>query len=165
MTETSAPATELFSGYRTRGMTDDVTECERCGKVDLRGTVIVEVLDPDGNVIEVAHWGTTCAAKYGKVKVSVVKAAVRAAEVAAREAEREARRAAEDARTERYWAAFGPWLNERYALGVAPGATQLVDGQTTALRLARKAEGAASRTQFGAMCEFEAETGKGWNQW
>lgn len=153
-------AVEMFHGYRTRGMTDDVTECQRCGKAELRGTVIVEVLDPDGNVADVTYWGTTCAARYGKVKVSVVKAAARAAEAAAREAERAAWQARHDAETAAYWVEFGPWLNARYGLAVKPGATQLDSGQTRALHAARKAEGAKLASQFGAMCEFEAETGR-----
>lgn len=164
-TETPAPASEaLFSGYRTRGMTDEVTDCERCGKPDLKGTVIVEVLDPDGNVTEVTYWGTTCAARYGKVKVSVVRAAARAAEQAQREAERAARAAEMDARNARYWALFGPWLVERFGMTIPKGTTSWPRNSATELRLAAHAQGLGRVSPFGAMQMFESVT-KPWNEW
>lgn len=41
------------------GFNDEQTTCDRCGKVELRGTVVLA--DDDGN--EVARMGTTCASK------------------------------------------------------------------------------------------------------
>ncbi|MEV5085621.1 hypothetical protein AB0K74_45275 [Streptomyces sp. NPDC056159] len=44
-------------------MTDQITECELCGKVELRGTVQMIELDADGNDFADHYFGTTCAAK------------------------------------------------------------------------------------------------------
>ena len=41
------------------GVTDEQTECDRCGKVELRCTVILA--DADG--VEAGRYGTSCAAK------------------------------------------------------------------------------------------------------
>jgi len=52
-----------MTDYRVRGTTDDVTTCEKCGKIELRGTVLLDCLDDDGNTEAVMYVGTTCAAK------------------------------------------------------------------------------------------------------
>ena len=49
--------------YATRGTTDDVTTCQICGKAELKGTVILAILDADGNTEDVTYAGTSCAAK------------------------------------------------------------------------------------------------------
>lgn len=49
--------------YANRGTTDDVTTCQICGKPELRGTVILGILDADGNTEDVTYAGTTCAAR------------------------------------------------------------------------------------------------------
>lgn len=49
--------------YRMIGTTDEVVECEKCGKVDLSLTVVLEFLDADGNGEGVTYYGTTCAAR------------------------------------------------------------------------------------------------------
>jgi hypothetical protein len=51
------------TAYQVRGTTDDVTTCQICGKPELRGTVILAILDADGNTEDVTYAGTTCAAK------------------------------------------------------------------------------------------------------
>jgi hypothetical protein len=51
------------STYTIRGTTDDVTTCQVCGKPELRGTVILGILDADGNTEDILYAGTTCAAK------------------------------------------------------------------------------------------------------
>ncbi|MFI8237615.1 hypothetical protein ACIF83_10240 [Streptomyces sp. NPDC085866] len=45
------------------GFTDQITECELCGKPELRGTVQMIELDADGNDDQDHYFGTTCAAK------------------------------------------------------------------------------------------------------
>jgi hypothetical protein len=52
-----------MTDYRVRGTTDDVTTCEKCGKIELRGTVMLDCLDGDGNTEAVMYVGSTCAAK------------------------------------------------------------------------------------------------------
>jgi len=49
--------------FRFLGTTDDVIQCERCGKDELRSTVVLEVLDADGNAEDVTYYGSTCAAR------------------------------------------------------------------------------------------------------
>lgn len=52
-----------MTGYAVRGTTDDVTTCQQCGRPELKGTVILAILDADGNTEDVTYAGTTCAAK------------------------------------------------------------------------------------------------------
>jgi ribosome-binding protein aMBF1 (putative translation factor) len=49
--------TQDLRTWTAHGFTSDITECEQCGKVELKGTV--RMIDTDGAVI---HAGTTCAA-------------------------------------------------------------------------------------------------------
>ena len=49
--------------YRMIGTTDDVVDCAKCGKPDLRATVVLELLDSEGNSEGVTYFGSTCAAK------------------------------------------------------------------------------------------------------
>lgn len=51
---------------RAAGMNDEQTECDACGRVELRGTVIV--VDEDGS--EVGRYGTTCASRILGRKVT-----------------------------------------------------------------------------------------------
>lgn len=48
------------------GMNDEQTQCDACGREELRGTVIVA--DQDG--MEVGRYGTTCASRVLGVKVT-----------------------------------------------------------------------------------------------
>lgn len=68
MTQTST-ADLLAAGvpFRYVGTTDDVVTCERCGKQDLRCTVVLALLDEDGNDEGVTYYGTTCAARALKL--------------------------------------------------------------------------------------------------
>lgn len=53
----------LPAGYRHLGATDESTVCEKCGKLDLNSTIILGVLDADGNVESTVYYGSTCAAR------------------------------------------------------------------------------------------------------
>lgn len=108
MSDTAAPT------YRVLGTTDDVTECGRCGKAELCGTVVIAWLDADGDQDGVDYWGATCAARYLGTTTTDVRTAAqranRAAEQARRDAEaaeREAQRAEENRR-------FTAWLLDTY---------------------------------------------------
>jgi hypothetical protein len=70
-----APRTTL----RAVGMNDEQTTCDRCGKLELRGTVIVA----DDDNCEVGRYGTTCAGKV--VGYSLRAANVRLVEMARRQ--------------------------------------------------------------------------------
>jgi hypothetical protein len=49
--------------YRVVGLTDEATTCEQCGKEHLKRTVILAILDADGNPTEAVYMGTTCAGR------------------------------------------------------------------------------------------------------
>lgn len=58
MTQTTAPA------FRYLGVTDESTTCEKCGKPQLKSTVMIIPLDADGNDDgEPLYYGSTCAAR------------------------------------------------------------------------------------------------------
>lgn len=49
---------------RVMGITDDVTTCECCGRVNLKCTVALDKCDAEGNTTgEVVHYGRDCASK------------------------------------------------------------------------------------------------------
>ena len=52
-----------MANYRFIGTTDDTTTCDQCGKAELRSTIILALLDADGNVAETVYYGSTCAAR------------------------------------------------------------------------------------------------------
>lgn len=49
------------------GISDEITICEKCAKTNLKKTVVLDT--GEGTV----HYGTTCAAKEMKIKVSSLK--------------------------------------------------------------------------------------------
>lgn len=49
--------------YRVLGTTDEVTTCEICGREELKGTIVLGVLDADGNVEAEMYAGSSCGAK------------------------------------------------------------------------------------------------------
>lgn len=81
--------------YRFLGTCDDVTECDLCGRADLKSTVALQPLtdgSPDG---EVVYFGCDCAARaLGWTQ--------RAVKVAAKSADDERRAAAREAYQARY---------------------------------------------------------------
>jgi hypothetical protein len=52
-----------YPTHRYVGTTDEATECDLCHRTELKLTVILELLDADGNVEERVNYGTSCAAK------------------------------------------------------------------------------------------------------
>ena len=81
--------------FVTKGTTDDVTACDRCGRADLKATVIIVVADADGNATgDVRHFGRICAAKHAGRPAAAIAKEARAADAAAA---RDRRKAAEAA--------------------------------------------------------------------
>ena len=76
-----------MTAYRVRGTTDDVTTCQQCGKPELKGTVILDILDADGNTEDVIYAGTTCAAKMTGRRITGAKVRQQAEAADARRAE------------------------------------------------------------------------------
>lgn len=49
--------------FRYIGTTDECVECQKCGKVDLKSTIVLAVLDAEGNEEDITYYGSTCAAR------------------------------------------------------------------------------------------------------
>jgi hypothetical protein len=91
------PGTTARKVFRVLGTTDDVTECEHCGRTELKGTIRLGVLDADGNIEDVTYFGAVCGARAAGWTTREIRRSASAADRAAAEAEREARRAAAEA--------------------------------------------------------------------
>jgi hypothetical protein len=99
----SAPA----ATYRILGTTDEVTSCEHCGRVELKGTIVLGIVDADGNIEDRAYFGATCGAKAAGRKVKEI---------------REEAAAADRATNVARYAPFAAWVRETYGLAVqVPG--------------------------------------------
>jgi hypothetical protein len=83
-TDTTAPA----KVFKVLGTTDEVTECEHCGRVDLKGTIILGYLDADGNVESTTYFGAVCGARAAGWTTKDIRKAATAADRAAVEAAR-----------------------------------------------------------------------------
>lgn len=68
--------------YRAAGFTDDIVECEVCGKTELKGTVRLEVVDADGNIEDEIYAGVICAARRSGRRTTSIRGEARAAEKA-----------------------------------------------------------------------------------
>lgn len=114
--------TLTFLNFRVLGTTNDVTTCEKCGRVELKGTLVLQPLDADGNPDgDPCYFGSDCGAKMAKTTTRLINAAAkkadRAAAAAKKAAEEEARAIAwEDGRSARIEAhlAYLRWLAENY---------------------------------------------------
>jgi hypothetical protein len=92
MTTNTAP------GFRYIGVTDECVECQKCGKTELRATVVLAILDADGNTEDVTYYGSTCAARALAERGTPVKGGGRAVLQSARWAQERLRTEADDAR-------------------------------------------------------------------
>lgn len=54
--------------YRYIGITDECLTCQKCGRDELKSTVVLAILDADGTEEEITWYGSTCAAKVLGVK-------------------------------------------------------------------------------------------------
>jgi hypothetical protein len=85
MTQTATAARKAF---RVLGTTDDVTECEHCGRTELKGTIRLGVLDADGNAEDVTYFGAVCGARAAGWTTKEIRKQATAADRAAAEAAR-----------------------------------------------------------------------------
>ncbi|MFD4234245.1 hypothetical protein [Streptomyces sp. NPDC058542] len=89
--------------YKVKGITDDVTECGLCGRIELKGTVVLASLDADGNEDGgVDYFGTHCASKAAGWTVHEVNERVREAARRERNEARERAIEAKDRETREY---------------------------------------------------------------
>lgn len=54
--------------YKVLGIDPDTTECECCGKTNLKLTVVLGHLDADGNPMQIVKFGRNCAAKATRLR-------------------------------------------------------------------------------------------------
>jgi hypothetical protein len=85
--------------FRVLGTSDDYTECQLCGRSDLKSTIALAPLDADGNVCgETVYYGSDCGARAaGWTESTITRAARVADEATAVEAARVRRLAADEA--------------------------------------------------------------------
>lgn len=75
--------------YRTKGRTNDVTVCGRCGREDLSHTVMLVLLDDEGNdTDDIAYLGSECATRTAGWTPRELNRNIKAAEQATRETQR-----------------------------------------------------------------------------
>jgi hypothetical protein len=75
--------------YRAMGFTEDINECALCGRIDLKGTVRLAVIGPDGGIEDEVYAGVVCAAKADGRKAGEIRDEARAADNARDAAHRE----------------------------------------------------------------------------
>lgn len=56
-----------------RGFTDDVTDCQHCGRTDLKGTVRMEALSADNESMGDCYMGVVCAARMAGRKAAEIR--------------------------------------------------------------------------------------------
>lgn len=106
MTNTATAARQIF---RVKGTTNDVTTCELCGRDELKGTVVLEILDTDGTGTgDLVHYGVSCGAKAAGWTSKDIRTAAKTADTERRAAQLAAFSAAHDA-----WCALrDAWIAE-----------------------------------------------------
>jgi hypothetical protein len=108
----------MVSTYAVRGTTNEVTTCEQCGRDELKGTVVLQPLDADGNPDgDCCYFGTSCAAKAAGWTQREVTRRVTAAKKEAKTAAASAARAAFWKARNEETAAYEQWVNETYPTG------------------------------------------------
>ena len=104
----------MAKAYRVFGTTDESTECDLCGRVELKCTVMLLPLNVDGNANgEVTYFGRSCAAKAAGWTVKELNANIKRAAAEKQMAERAARIAEREAETK----AYNAWVAETYGTG------------------------------------------------
>jgi hypothetical protein len=104
----------MAKAYRVIGTTDESTECDLCGKVELKATVMLVPIDAEGNADgDVCYFGTSCAAKAAGWTVREVRAGIKRAAAEKLTAERARRIAEREAETK----AYNAWVAETYGTG------------------------------------------------
>lgn len=107
--------------YRVLGTTDEVTECEHCGRTELKGTIRLGILDADGTVEDVTHFGAVCGARAAGWTTPEIRKAATAADRAARKAALIV--------TEHPGDEFCDWMNRCY--GFAAATLDVLNGSFT----------------------------------
>ena len=104
--------------YKVLGTTDDVTECEHCGRTDLKGTIRLGVLDADGNVEDVTYFGAVCGARAAGWTTKDIRKAAKTADDAYADAWRAAHHENSERTEAAFMARFIPWVLETYGVAI-----------------------------------------------
>jgi len=79
--------------YTAKGFSDDVDQCEICGKPELKGTVRLVIVDLDGNEDGEVFAGIVCAARRAGRKAAEIRTEAHRADRAREQAVRDTHRA------------------------------------------------------------------------
>jgi hypothetical protein len=79
----TTPAAQTYR-WAAKGFTDDVTDCEVCGKQELKGTVRMVAVDSDGDQDGEVYAGVVCAARMAGRKAAEIRAEAKAADAQTR---------------------------------------------------------------------------------
>jgi hypothetical protein len=121
--------------FTVKGSTTDVTDCELCGRTDLKGTIVLSALDADGNDTgEIVYYGADCGARAAKWTVRQIRTAAKTADDARRNADNRAR-VAEQMTAHRAWSA---WLTNQTGKTEISEAIQVLGGFASARALHRQ---------------------------
>lgn len=120
--------------FRVLGTTQDVTECELCGRSELKGTIVLAPLDADGNNEGVVYYGASCGAKAAGWTTKDVRKAAKDADAEARQAHRTWFEAQSSYFCQIRDAHFGGWVRptEVMAWSRTPEAVALMDAWNAA---------------------------------
>lgn len=92
MTDTDTDTDTVIRQFRVRGTTDDITDCDLCGRAGLKSTVVLELLDAEGcGTGELVYAGSDCGARATGWTQKRINAEARTADRAAAEAAHEER--------------------------------------------------------------------------
>ena len=101
--------------FKVIGTTQDVTECELCGRVDLKGTIVLDELDDEGNTTgSVVYYGAICGAKAAGWTTKEIRTQAKAADLERNRVYREAM----TARTNAFCEARDTWCQSTYGTDI-----------------------------------------------
>lgn len=113
-----AAAAKTRKVFKVVGTTDQVTECGHCGRIDLKGTIILGELDEDGTIGVVTYFGSVCGAKAAGWTIREIRKAAKNADAEWADSWRLAHRENGERTEAAFLAKFIPWVNETYGVTI-----------------------------------------------
>jgi hypothetical protein len=125
----------MAKAHKVLGTTTDVTDCELCGRTDLKGTIALLPLDADGNAEgETVYFGSDCGSKAAGWTQREIRRQARSADDAKRREEQASRNAEQKAAH----AAWSSWLTAQTGEAEIIDAIQKLGGFALARTLYRQ---------------------------
>lgn len=115
---TAVTTTTTHKVFKVLGTTDEVTECQHCGRTDLKGTIRLGELDADGNVEGVTYFGAVCGAKAAGWTTKDLRKAAKTADAEWRDMVNEAYRENMDRNHEASMVGFRAWLLAEHGITI-----------------------------------------------